>query len=582
MAQRYSSTENIPSEVVTLAPDPQFVPENLLGLAGDALLKLSSDLQDAKDAETVAKSTANYNAEMTAAELELANLDPRDDNVDFAEHMKMAGQRAMANAYKIKSKRARERVINNITLNNQRYEAQAAYSSIKKTGSLIRLEMSDKMQMFADERNRAGFEEYLSGVSGFVTTGEREHALAAYDRLEKKLIDDEIEDQALLLTMSIAEDEGIDAATDALKQMRDDGTLTVDNYKAVRTELVREHNFNTAQENEAQSKAYNESVEKTFDEKIVTNDYTNLEEFVDALPGFTGAQRISLLTTLENRAVALNGGNKDPYLQSDGAKVFEFTQRLEADPTSVSAEELFNAVGKGLDNGITIEQWKDFTALRKAGPNAEHNKTVAKEGIGMIDNMLQSSLSIYRAGLDTKNGEVEDFDLIWKYRDAATQMKSEYRRWMQEAEDKGVTLTDQDHRTKINSLVRPEEDEIVLNAIQKFTGFGTITKSGEAQAVALRSIERLEQMGLWDRLGDNEKTRARKALLAGTPIEDIVKGIYEVNTNIGIKYIEQSVAELNTLGVWSTLTNGQQDKIKRAFAQGKTVEQVIEALKDEK
>lgn len=182
MPQRYSSTERIPSEVVALAPDPKFIPESGMEMVGSALLKLSADLQDAKDAETIAKSTASYNAQMIAAELQLENLDPRDDNVDYVAHMKAAGQKAMAEAYKIKSKRARERVINNITVNNQRYEANAGYNSIKKVGSLIRMELPDKRQMYIGmgPAGKAEFGEYLKGVEDFLTPAEIEHEIIAY------------------------------------------------------------------------------------------------------------------------------------------------------------------------------------------------------------------------------------------------------------------------------------------------------------------------------------------------------------------------------------------------------------------
>ena len=586
---QYTSQANIPSEVLALAPDIIQHQESGLDEVGEKMLDLSAKLQAAKEATQESKAIAQYNEGMAEVEQAIAGTDPRDMDVNWVNITKEKLRAARARALEGTSKRVRKSLSDKFIIDDQINVAKIAKRSINESGRLTRIEMPDQIQLFAAQQDRDGFIEYLrgkeddeqsTGVSGVLTEPEVEHAIATYDKVAENLLKENQSNQAVQHAMGVAEEEGLDAATDALKQLRDDGTIEVDVYENARARLVREHTFNQAAENEAQEEAYNESVERTFDEKIVANDYTNLKEFVDALPGFTGAQRISLLATLENRAVAVNSGRKDPYLQYDSSKYFEFTQRLEADPTSVPAKDLFEAVGKGLDGGITVAQWKEFTALAKVDPSAEHNKTVSKEGIEMIDDMLQSSLSIYRKSLGTD--ESEDLVEIWKRRDAASQMKSEYRRWMQDAKDKKVTLTDQDHRTKINSLIRPEEEEIVLSLMESFASMGSLgSPSIRGEIISSNSIKRLEETGIWNELDDDAKTLAKKLLKDGESVESITAGYYEGKTSIGIKAAEQGIVKLQSRGIWQTLTAVQKSKVQRAFVRGKTIEQIIEAIKIE-
>ena len=61
--------------------------------------------------------------------------------------------------------------------------------------------------------------------------------------------------QAVQLAMGIAEAEGLEAATNALKQMRDNGTIPVDVYEDARNRVTQEDTFNKAAAIEALKKA---------------------------------------------------------------------------------------------------------------------------------------------------------------------------------------------------------------------------------------------------------------------------------------------------------------------------------------
>ncbi len=203
MAKRHTSTARIPSEIVALAPDVIQHTGSAFGAATNVFASLALKLENARDAESMATATADYTATMDAAALQLETMDPRADNVDYARHMQTAHNKAKASFNNIKSKTVRDAMRNKSTVMGQRYEANAAYASIKKTGSLIRLEMADKRDYFLTQPDgRESYAAYLVGVGGFLTEDERNHAMSDYKDHEAKLVKEQSRQAVMLISNS--------------------------------------------------------------------------------------------------------------------------------------------------------------------------------------------------------------------------------------------------------------------------------------------------------------------------------------------------------------------------------------------
>ncbi len=278
-------------------------------------------------------------------------------------------------------------------------------------------------------------------------------------------------DQVSQVAMGIADLEGLDAAVKSLKGYLDAGQIDLDAYNTAKRQVVSEYTFNEAQRNEIKTQEEETSRQAIINEFVIPGNYTNISGRINAMP-LTPEEKFSWISRLENRALAITGGGKDPFLQSDGAQLFDFTRRLNLDPASVSEAELAGAVGKGLNGGISIS---DYETLSKIVNGKQDSEALKRE---------KTLLANYKTDNIFNKDEKKNTDL-WAKADASLQ-----KFWDDYVKQNGKPPSAKELEIRRNILTSEAVVSKWYSTVKFFSGlvpFADKLPSGKEMSAAIRS-----------------------------------------------------------------------------------------------
>lgn len=89
-------------------------------------------------------------------------------------------------------------------------------------------------------------------------------------------------------------------------------------------------------------------------DRFIAKEYENIDVFINSL-SLDVPEKLSWIEKSEARTKAINEGKEDPFLQTDSATYFETYRKIQADPDSVSEDDLADLVGKG-EGGELVQQ----------------------------------------------------------------------------------------------------------------------------------------------------------------------------------------------------------------------------------
>lgn len=208
-----------------------------------------------------------------------------------------------------------------------------------------------------------------------------------------------------------------------------------------------------------------------------------------------------------------NGDTVDGTVEDEMSRLYgEYTQN-----PSKANKDAANKYRQDNRNKLSSAENRRYrVGLLEDDPDAEDKKVIANEGIVRINDLAAQEVSINKQTVG--KDEVLGLDTIRRIEDEAARDRNAYRQWMQDAREKNITLTDEDHRKKINSLTRPREQEIVLSRMEKI--FNPLF---QAEIVADKKIDRLKELNVFQQLSKEEQASVKRILESGGTVESILQ-----------------------------------------------------------
>lgn len=315
------------------------------------------------------------------------------------------------------------------------------------------------------------------------------------------------------LTEGLDAIEALEGLTGAQKQNAESDLKTRVSLREA--EIERETKAAQTQQIEAISKDINEG------------NYTGLPAKIDAMVGLTDTQKIEQKARLRKHveAEAANRLEDSPYLQSNPAVFGRLLSQVRNDPESITNLELYDFVGKGSDDGISLGEYNQLSEI--------HDSKLAGLETPGQDPLKQDSVDRAQSSI----GRVRTFALRGEEDEATRRItEADYQTIQNQLDEFAgkLKIDDPDFSKKIEAetkrLLTPKIEEVTLGFFDKLlrttVKFGPISfGAGEQSVLARKRMKTLEEEApeIFDTLTEEEKASILQRFRGGATVQEIVE-----------------------------------------------------------
>lgn len=289
-------------------------------------------------------------------------------------------------------------------------------------------------------------------------------------------------------------------------------------------------------ESDARVRSQTELVFKDVNE----GNYSGINARIDAMPDISEEQKTQLKDTVR-RHVEAERENKlqdSPFNQSNPAVFGRLLGQVRNDPLSITNPELLVFAGKGLEDGITIEEYNQLSVIHDS-KLAALEKVDAEPDALKHDSVQRAHASIGRTrsfAIGTGPDAIEDPA-------ERRAIEAEYQSVQNQLDEFAGTLKadDPDFGKKIEAetkrLLTPRIEEVTLGFFQKFfrvseravvTGrLARVTGSSEEAALARKRIKVFRESEGFESLDSSRQAEAERLIEQGLTVQDAIDRVSE-------------------------------------------------------
>lgn len=252
-------------------------------------------------------------------------------------------------------------------------------------------------------------------------------------------------------------------------------------------------------------------------DRFIKEEYEDIDDFINAST-LDPDEKLSWIEKSERRAEAINSDKEDPFLQTDSSTYFELYRKIQADPASVSEDDLSAVVGKGDTDGISIADYEKM--------------------LGMItdsDNPLNSAANIRSKAstgrmrtIEIREGVGEDFEEALEVENTYLQIDNEMDAFILEEKP-----TDEQIRVKTQQLLQPRAEAIVLGFMDELflpkegTIFGGKRAEKELAVLKEKRLEAFEEHPVFEDASEEQIEKAKEAFNLGFTLKQVIDALNE-------------------------------------------------------
>jgi hypothetical protein len=181
----------------------------------------------------------------------------------------------------------------------------------------------------------------------------------------------------------------------------------------------------------------------------------------------------------------------------------------------IGKDEVRNELSEAVENKeipTTVARQLRDRLATKDKADDPMNRSDVKRGMSIIDYLEKEELRIAK---DAAEDTEQEWSEITRIRNENFKRKNEFEQWIRGQEK----FTAKDVEDKIQSMSRQKVDEVVLGWFEKLV----TPKKQEKEIIARKKVEKLKELGYWDAFSANEQETVRQAFREGKTVEDIVE-----------------------------------------------------------
>ena len=313
----------------------------------------------------------------------------------------------------------------------------------------------------------------------------------------------------------------------ALDIIRDSEVVPEDEKQGLQGDLVIEIGYRLADAKRRTDALQREQTGAVLG-RVNKKEYSGIDDFIDAQPDLTNAQKIKLKkdTRLHAKAELDDKAENSPFNQGSEIVFGKLMKQVRNRPESITNPELFDFVGKGNEDGITLGEYNQLSGIHDT-------KLAALERPG--ENPLQHD-SVQRA--QSSIGRVRTFALVdVEDRAERRSIEAEYQTIQNQLDDfaSALKIDDPDFGKKIEKetqrLLRPTVERVVLSWFEKLrlprdtAFFRALPGKTEGEKLAEKRMKSLEDNapGIFRSLTKEEKASIRERFRRGATVQEIIE-----------------------------------------------------------
>ena len=250
---------------------------------------------------------------------------------------------------------------------------------------------------------------------------------------------------------------------------------------------------------------------------------TATRESIEAMKSLPEAEQQSLWELAEKAARP-----DSTILEQTDPKIELDVQRRIDLGLPITPTEIYSYVGKGKKGGLSIDRARfyiDRLNTKRKDPEGPLNNPAVKRAQKMLDELKTDhfwlSEEAKEAGEYTPEEEKENI-FTW------LTLSNEFTQWVLKNPD----ATDEQIEEKIERMTAPKREEIKLNWFERMMWskgrrqlFGLVLS--EEERLAEKKIDSLKEEGVWDDLNMQEQIDARDAFLGGRTVQEVLDALRE-------------------------------------------------------